>query len=187
MKHLFVALLAIIVSCVSFAQNGGQYPENDNIKFEYAGMTGSNYYAKIINKKACPVTVKTEYNHAFAEVTIPASNYYIFDLGPAISPLKAKTININCGSPDNGWIEFLFNSLPLTFTSTPVFAYDEKTDILKITFTVAEAKNVSHINVRVSFDGGRTKKQIGLMFLDFMNPNSAYTFKIKGADLLKSK
>lgn len=185
MKHLIVTLLCAI-AFTSYSQNGGQYPENDNIKFQYVGKVGADYFTNIVNKKSCELTVKTEYNHAFTEVTVPANGSYAFNMGTNVMPLKAKTVQVNCGSPDNGWIEFKLIATPLTFKSIYFQRdiYDKNKGVL--IFETADMVNVKQFTIRASLDG-KVKVSIGIVFPDILQPNNIYRYPIPDLKALKTR
>lgn len=173
MVRLLFSLLCLF--CFSaYSQNGGQHPENDNIKLEYQGKVGSNYFTKIVNKKACAITVKAEYNNVFTEVTIPAGSFYSYDLGTNIlDGLRAKTVQVGCGAPDNGWVEFSLTAMPLKFTRVWFERddYDKNKGVLY--FQIAEVSNVKHMIVRAYIDPN-TKIQLNLYWPNDLQPNTTY-------------
>lgn len=185
MKHLLSFLLCL-ASVLGYTQNGGQSPENNNIKFEYVGKVGNDYFTKIINKKECAVTVKTDYNQAFSEVVIPANSYHQFNLGANVSSLKAKTVQVNCGSPDNGWIEFKLTAMPLTFKRVwfQRDQFDKNRGVLS--FEVADVQNVKHIAVRAWLDVN-TKIEVSLFWPNPLNPNTVYQYPINDIQALVTR
>lgn len=181
MKHLIIAVIAALCTLSTTAQNGGQYPENDNIRLEWAGKIGLNYFERIVNKKSCAVTIKVEYDGNITNITIPANSNYMFDCGPVLlSNLKAKTIQLNCGSPDNGWVEFCLTAMSLRFVSSSA-TYDKGKDEVLVTFTVADVSNIDRIIVELSVDGGKTYKQLGLVWPEALQGNKTYSVRISAA------
>lgn len=181
MKHLIIAVIMALCTLATTAQNGGQYPENDNIRLEWLGKVGANYFERIANKKSCAVTVKIEYNHTFTEVIIPAHGNYDLNLGPTLlSGVRAKTIQVNCGAPDNGWIEFSLTAMPMRFVSSNA-TYDKVKDEVLVTFTVADVTKIDRIIVELSVDGGKTYKQLGLVWPENIQGNKTYNVRISAA------
>jgi hypothetical protein len=170
----FLLSLMLMVSVCAYSQNGGQYPENNNIKLVYQGKVGTNYFTKVINKKGCPVTVKIEYNNVFTDVIIPANGFYSYNMGGIIlDGVRAKTIQVNCGAPDNGWIECSLTAMPLKFTRVwfERNEYDKNQGIL--CFQIAEVSNVKHMIVRAYIDP-KTKIQLNLYWPNTLQPNTTY-------------
>jgi hypothetical protein len=184
MKHLIlISALLIGITFNGMTQNGGQFPENGSVKLEY---TGSGK-VKVYNKQACEAVIKVNDGMTEANLTIPGNANVLYTISSGLTTnftVKAKTTT-NCGGTDFGNVEIFIASLPLTFTGNPIVTYDSKADKVFIKLSVSDVTNVKHIKLRVSFDGGRTKKQMGLVFLDFSNPNATYTYSISRTALLK--
>lgn len=171
-RFLFSLLFMVCLS--AYSQNGGQHPENNNIQLVYQGKVGSNYVTKIVNKKSCPVTVKIEYNNIFSDVTIPANSFYSFDMGANIlDGVRAKTIQVNCGAPDNGWIEFSLQAMPLKFTRVWFERDQYDSNRGTLCFQIAEVSNVKHMIVRAYIDP-QTKIQLNLFWPNELQPNTTY-------------
>jgi hypothetical protein len=170
----FLFSLLLMVSVSAYSQNGGQYPENNNIKLVYQGKVGSSYATKIVNKKDCPVTVKVEYNNVFNDITMPANGSHSFDMGPVIlDGVRAKTIQVNCGAPDNGWIESSLTAMPLKFTRVWFERDQYNKNAGVFCFQVAEVSNVKHMIVRAYIDPN-TKIQLNLYWPNTLHPNTIY-------------
>lgn len=187
MKKFFVALLMLVAS-FTMAQNGGQYFENGSVKL-ILKSTSSGYYADVISKQDCQsdFELANTGNNTSSQFGMPAGDHREIFLGTTLSgKIKARALT-RCGNTDYGWVEVDMSVTPMRFVGNPNATYDVASQSFIIKITVADVANVKHIIIRASFDSGRTKQNIGLVWLDFNNPNTTYTYKIKKSDLLKYK
>lgn len=187
MKHLIIAVITALCTLSTAAQNGGQYVENNSVKLQFAGLISGNYYVKIINKKSCTGWFKYDYNGQDKEFAIAANDDTLLKVGTSINGvIKVKNTTRCSGYNDNGWVELCLSVTPLRFvSSTAKFLPD--TDQILVEFTVADVSNIDRIVIEVSIDGGKTYRQLGLVWPDPLQPNKNYSVKISAASVRAGK
>lgn len=184
MKNLIFTVITVVSTLCAVAQNGGQYQENNSVRLAHAGKIGPHYYDTLYSLQSCTSILKFDYNGTVQDVVIPANGYALMDLGIVVAGKRKARTTTHCGDTDYGWVELNLSALPLVFNGAPALTYNKDNDYIIITGVVTEVSNVNHIKLRLSFDGGKTKKELALMFLDFSNQQTVYTYKIKRTDLL---
>jgi hypothetical protein len=171
MKHLIIALLTAI-SISSFAQNGGQFPENGSVKLEYIGGGKVMVY----NKQSCEAVINVKDGIAESNLTVPGNSYGVYTISAGLTSnfiVKAKTTT-NCGGTDFGNVELFIASLPVTFTSigTEFISYGN----YWVNFEIADPKNVKQYNIQVSYDGGKSWVNKALLWPE--DSKSKYSVKV---------
>jgi hypothetical protein len=98
MRKLILSLL-MMITITAMAQNGGQAPENNSVKLEFAGFSQT----KLWNKQSCEAVIRVKYNNTETDYTIAGNSFVMI---PTPLPLKitAKTTT-NCGSADFGLVQ----------------------------------------------------------------------------------
>lgn len=172
MKKFLLICTIILVSFSLFAQNGGQYAENNVAKVEQIGNT-----FKITNKQNCTANYRVEYGTSLDSNVSIAPNAAII-LSPAIiaAKFKVKALDACISQPDMGWIELTaLTTLPVKFVSVKSRQLDDGS--IQVDFQIAELTNVSHFNIKLSVDG-RSWKTVAVVFPDNVQPNRIYSAKI---------
>lgn len=183
MKQLLILLLSVLISTAGFSQNGGQYFENNSVKVTVIAKS-NGYYAGVTSKQSCISDFKVAYTTT-TTINLPANGYGEVFLGTNFTGKVKVKAETQCGNTDYGWVEASLSLVPLTFVGNPIVSYDKTTDYVFIKIAITNVRNVKYLKFRVSFDEGRTKKPIGLVFLDYTNLDAVYTYKIKRTDILK--
>lgn len=173
MKRLFLTLCIAVASLFATAQNGGQHNENGAVRIDYLGLIDGSYKALITNKLNKQAIIKVEYKNSFTEHTVASNSSIYFDLGVHPTSFSIKAKNTMCGGNDCGWVELCLTGLPAKFKNV---AFEYATNILK--FEVTDVFNVSHFNIQLSLDSGKTYKNIALVFPDPLKPNTVYRVKL---------
>lgn len=148
MKHLILALL-MAISISSFAQNGGQYPENNSVKLEYLG--GGK--VKVTNKQSCTAIIRLNDGKTEGDISIPGNSFVLYILPAELQTnirIRAKNTS-NCNCPDFGYVELFLSSLPVTFTNYDI-TKENKTNV-RVNFNIENPVNVGRYEVMVSTDG----------------------------------
>lgn len=169
MKKLITALLGTILTMTGISQNGGQYPENNSVKLEWAGTS-----VKITNKQSCQSIIRVSYSQSSIDLTIPGNSSVIFMPPAAVATIKAKNTT-NCGNSDFGVVELTLTSMPVKFTSFDFQAIGNK-EVL-VTFETAETSNIKQYNILISTDGVNYIA-IDTVKADKSAPNRKYSIKI---------
>jgi len=167
MRSLFVFLMFVMLSMAAYSQNGGQAPENNSVKLEFAGA----FQCKLWNKQSCGAVITVKYNNTTTDYTVPGNSFVLFNT-PVPSKITAKTTT-NCGSADFGLVELNVTAqlLPVKFVSfktTPLYG-----NRIKVQFEIGEASNVKQFNIQVSKDG-REWTTVALVWPDAIQPNRLY-------------
>ena len=152
MKNLILSLLGLLIINCTFAQNGGQFAENDCIKIEQIGFSGGQAIIKVTNNQNCLVTERVT-GATVRNISIAANSSDTIHITPKPNTLKisAKPED-HCSCSDSGPVEItVLTSLPLKFTSFNIERIND-TDCYVI-FEVAEVLNVRSIDIKVSIDG----------------------------------
>lgn len=169
MKHLVLSLLGTILTMAGIAQNGGQYPENNSVKLEWAGTS-----VRVTNKQSCESLIKISYAQSEVNVTVAANSSIIFMPPAAIATVKAKAVT-NCGSTDFGWVELSLTAMPVKFVSFDFVAIGDKKVVVE--FTTAETSNIRQYNILMSIDG-INYICIDSIKADAVTPNRKYSHTI---------
>lgn len=152
------------------AQNGGQSPENNSVKLEWAGAN----QVKITNKQYCTSVIRVSYSSTTTDVTISGNSYFILSVPTGTVDIKAKATT-NCGGTDFGQVELTLQATPLKFVSyefEPLGNYN-----VLATFETAETVNVKTFNILVSKDGVNYTT-VGSIWADTVMPNRKYSIKV---------
>lgn len=168
MKNLITSLLGTILMLSAIAQNGGQYPENNSVKLEWAGTS-----VKVTNKQSCQSVIRISYAQSEVDVTIAGNSSLIFMPPAVVSTLKAKCLT-NCGSTDFGWVELKLTAMPVKFVSFDFRALGNK-EVL-VTFETTETSHIRTYRILISTDGANYKA-IDSVNADQITPNRKYTIK----------
>lgn len=176
MKHLILSLLGTILIMGSMAQNGGQSPENNSVKLEWAGTS-----VKVTNKETCESVMRISYAQSNVDVTIPGNSSIIFMPPAAIATIKAKNTT-NCGATDFGWVELSLSSMPVKFVSYDFESIGNKKVL--VTFKTDETSNIKQYNVLISTDG-INYKCIDSISADKVTPNRSYSTVINTSNFKK--
>ena len=176
MKCLILALMTAI-GFSSMAQNGGQYPENNSVKLEWAGTN-----AKVTNKQNIESVFRVAYSQTEVEITIPANSSYIYILPAAVTTVKAKCIT-NGGNTDFGWVELSLTVTPVKFVSFDFNPIGNK-EVL-VTFKTTETSNIRRYDILISKDGVNYTA-IDSVKADQVTPNRAYSIKINTSNFKKN-
>jgi hypothetical protein len=111
MKNILILILSLLFSLNIFAQNGGQFFENNVIRLGYVGYSSGTHTFKIVNKQNCEVTIRTKADND-AAIDVIVSNgdsvyVNVFRGNPANIKfrVKAETSCPNFTNPDMGWLE----------------------------------------------------------------------------------
>lgn len=176
MRNLFVILLMLVTLSIS-AQNGGQAPENNSVKIEFAGYG----QCKLINKQSCEAVIRVSYNNSTVNYTVPGNSSILIPT-PVPGKIQAKTTT-NCGAADFGNVEFTLTAaiLPVKFISFKTSALSGNK--VKVQFEIGEASNVKQFNIQVSLDG-KEWTTVALVWPDNVQPNRLYEVIV---DLSKKK
>lgn len=145
MKFLILALLGSFLISTGMAQNGGQYPENNSVKLEWAGTS-----VKITNKQSCQSVIKVMYAQSEVDLTIPGNSSVIFMPPAAVAIIKAKSTT-NCGGTDFGLVELSLSAMPVKFVSFDFAPIGNKE--VSVTFETAETSNIRAYYILISKDG----------------------------------
>jgi hypothetical protein len=154
MKNLILSLMGMLLINLTFAQgNGGQFPENSNLKLSYLG--GGKVL--VTNKQAVTGSFLVQDNKHDSTLIIVAGGTGIFYLDPSLKSninIKGKALT-NCGG-DCGWVELFISTLPITLTSwtAKVDAYDST--LVHLAWSVSMEGNVAYYRIDGSTDYGRT-------------------------------
>jgi hypothetical protein len=177
MKNLILALLSPFLIGTALCQNGGQAPENNSVKLEYAGNISGIYYVKVTNKQSCESEIKVNDGQTESTITVSGNGTYMFPLPAGITGnLKVKAKNTTaCNNTDYGWIELSLVGLPVKFVSFNTTRISDTE--FWVNFEIAEATNVKHFNIKASTDG-KIFKTIAIVFPDELQPNRKYSVKI---------
>lgn len=168
MRSLILSLLVLILTIsTTNAQNGGQAPENNSVKLEFAGA----FQCKLWNKQSCEAVITVKYNNTTTDYTVPGGSYVMINT-PVPSKITAKTTT-NCGSADFGLVELNITTtiLPVKFVSFRTYALSGNR--IKVQFEIGEAQNVKQFNVQISKDG-RDWTTVALVWPDELQPNRVY-------------
>ena len=175
MRILIFALL-IGVSASSMAQNGGQYPENNSVKLEWAGSS-----VKITNKQSCESVIRVSYAQSDVDLTIAGNSSVIFMPPAAVATIKAKNTT-NCGNSDFGLVELSLTAMPTKFTSFDFKPLGNK--VVLATFTTTETSNIRRYDILISRDG-INYMAIDSVLADQVTPNRTYSIKINTSNFKK--
>lgn len=148
MRHLICSLL-IGISLSTFAQNGGQFPENNSVKLEYIG----GGQVKVTNKQSCSSVITLNDSKTVGDITIAGNSSFIYILPPDLLTnirVKAKN-NTNCGNSDYGFVELFLSSLPVTFASFTTQKQNGTTVL--VNFKSENPVNAGKYRIMVSQDG----------------------------------
>lgn len=148
MKHLILALL-MAISIPSFAQNGGQYPENNSVKLEYLG--GGK--VKVTNKQSCTSIIRLNDGKTEGDISIPGNSFVLYILPAELQTnirIRAKNTS-NCNCPDFGYVELFLSSLPVIFTDFKVTK--ESGTNVRVNFNIENPVNVGKFYIMTSKDG----------------------------------
>jgi hypothetical protein len=145
MKVLILALLGSFLISTGMAQNGGQYPENNSVKLEWAGTS-----VKVTNKQSCESVIRVSYAQSDVDLTIAANSSIIFMPPAAVATVKAKATT-NCGGTDFGWVELSLSAMPVKFVSFEFIPVGNKE--VSVTFETAETSNIKVYYILISKDG----------------------------------
>lgn len=170
MKHLIFSLLGTIFMMGAIAQNGGQYPENNSVKLEWASTT----QVKVTNKQSCESIIRVTYAATTIDITIPGNSYSLVIVPSGTALIKAKNTT-NCGSSDFGLVELDISALPVKFASFDFTAIGNKEVLVE--FETAETSNIKQYNVLISTDG-INYRPIGIVWPDNVTPNRKYSIKV---------
>lgn len=173
MKRLFLTLCITVASLFAAAQNGGQHNENGAVRLDYIGLVNGSYKALITNKLNKQAIIKVDYKNQFTDHTLAANSSVYYDLGAQPTSFLLRAKSLMCGGSDCGWVELCLTGLPVTFKNV---SFELATNTLK--FEVVDVFNVSHFNIQLSVDGGKTYKNIALVFPDPLQPNTTYSVKL---------
>lgn len=187
MKHVILAVITALCTLSTSAQNGGQYVENNSVKLQFSGLINGNYYVTITNKKECAGIFKFDYNGATSEFPLPGFGDTLLKVGTSIQGVVKTKSTAHCsGYNDNGWVELCLSVTPLRFIKSSA-EFLPTTDEILVQFTVADVSNIDRIIIEVSIDGGKTYRQLGLVWPDALQPNKAYSVKISAASVRAGK
>jgi hypothetical protein len=175
MKCLILALF-MGIGFYSMGQNGGQYPENNSVKLEWAGTS-----VKITNKQACESIIRVTYSQTSVDLTIAGNSSMIFMPPAAIATIKAKNTT-NCGNSDFGLVELSLVVTPVKFASFDFEPIGNK-EVL-VTFKTTETSNIKQYNILISIDGVHYKA-IDSVKADQVTPNRTYSIKINTSNFKK--
>lgn len=173
MKRLLLTLCITIASLLAIAQNGGQFNQNGAVRIDYVGLQNGTYKALVTNRLNTQAIIKIDYLNQFTNITVAANGSAYFDLGAQVTSFVLRAKSLMCGGNDCGWVELCFTNLPAKFKNA---SFEYTTGILS--FEVTDVFNVSHFNIQLSVDGGKTYKNIALVFPDALKPSQLYKIKL---------
>lgn len=176
MKSLIFSLLGTFLMLNVMAQNGGQYPENNSVKLEWAGTS-----VKVTNKQSCESIIRVSYAQSEVNLTIAGNSSIIFMPPAAIATVKAKCTT-NCGNTDFGWVEISLTAMPTKFVSFDFQPLGNK-EVL-VTFETAETSSIRTYRVLISTDGVNYRP-IDSVNADIASPNRKYSIKVNTSTLKK--
>lgn len=176
MKNLITSLLGTLLMMTGIAQNGGQYPENNSVKLEWAGTS-----VKVTNKQSCESVIRVSYAQSEVNLTIAGNSSIIFMPPAAIATVKAKCTT-NCGNTDFGWVEISLTAMPTRFVSYDFTPIGNKEVV--VTFETAETSNIRTFRILVSTDGANYHA-IDSVKADAVTPNRKYSIKVNTSILKK--
>ncbi len=164
------------ISFSSMAQNGGQYPENNSVKLEWAGTS-----VLITNKQSCESIIRVTYSQSTVDLTIAANSSMIFMPPAAVAIIKAKNTT-NCGNSDFGLVELSLVVTPVKFVSFDFTPAGNK-EVL-VTFKTTETSNIRRYDILISKDGVNYTA-IDSVKADQVTPNRTYSIKINTSNIKK--
>jgi hypothetical protein len=167
MRNLILSLLFIVFAITAKSQNGGQFPENNSVKLEFAGFGHTRLY----NKQNCEAVIRVTYSASVTDYTVPANGSILINTAvPGTIKAKATT---NCGSADFGNVELTITAqlLPVKFVSFKATALGNNK--VSISFEIGESDNVDRFEVQLSTDGTNWDT-VALVFPDTLKPNRLY-------------
>lgn len=164
--------MILIFSLSVSGQNGGQSPENNSVKLEYAGFQ----QVRVTNKQECTAVIRVDYSGTVFTRTIPG-NSSILVATPQVGLFKAKTTT-NCGVADFGFVELSLTSqlLPVRFVKFSANPQGYGNKVL-ISFEIAEATDVKQFNVQLSRDGS-TWQTFTIIWPDNLQINKTYNMML---------
>lgn len=174
MKNLITSLLGTLLMMTGVAQNGGQYPENNSVKLEWAGTS-----VKVTNKQSCESVIRISYAQSDVNLTIPGNSSMIFMPPVAVAAIKAKNTT-NCGNSDFGVVELNLTAMPTKFVSYDFTPIGNKEVV--VTFETAETSNIRTFRILVSTDG-TNYRAIDSVKSDIVTPNRKYSIKVNTSTL----
>jgi hypothetical protein len=182
MKRLILAVTMAVVTLCATAQNGGQYNQNNAVRLTFMGLISGDYYMKVTNRLLVASAFKYDYNGNVSTFSLGALKDTLINMGKSINGV----IKVKNTSPfpfvDNGWVELCLAVTPLRFVSSTA-TYDKVKDEVLVTFTVADVSNIDRIVVELSIDGGRTYRQLGLVWPENLQGNKTYNVRISAATI----
>lgn len=183
MKHLILAVIITALCTLSGnAQNGGQYNQNNAVRLTFMGIINGDFYMKVTNRLIVPSSFKFDNTGAVSTFSLGALKDTLINMGKSINGVvKVKNQN-PLPFIDNGWVELCLTVTPLRFVSSTA-RFLPTTDEILVEFTVADVSNIDRIVVEVSIDGGKTYRQLGLVWPDPLQANKSYSVKISAASV----
>lgn len=175
-----MAVITALCTLTSTAQNGGQYEQNNAVRLQFMGTINGDLYVKVTNRIAYVSDFRFDYNGNGSTFTLKANSDTLIKMGKNINGI-VKVRNLSSRPHvDNGWVELCLVVTPLRFVSSTA-RYLEDTDEIVVDFTVADVSNIDKIVVEISVDGGKTYKQLGLVWPEPLKINKLYSVKISAA------
>lgn len=182
MKRLILAVILAVITLCSSAQNGGQYNQNNAVRLTFMGLIDGNFYMKVTNRLLVASSFRFDNTGTVTQFNLKAFADTMINMGKSINGVvKVKNLN-PLPLVDNGWVELCLAVTPLRFVSSTA-KFLPTTDEILVEFTVADVSNIDRIVVEVSVDGGKTYRQLGLVWPDLLQPNKNYSVKISAASV----
>jgi hypothetical protein len=102
-KSVIIAILALL-TMTSYAQNGGQYAENNSVKIKQLVSTVTGKIViEVTNKQSCEANIRLSYDNKKREKLVATVDTFQIPF-PVSGKIQAKT-ETNCGFADFGQLE----------------------------------------------------------------------------------
>ena len=180
MKQFLMGIVLILSTLFAQAQ---AIDENNVLKVESLGWSGTNYVIKVTNKVSCSTTIRISYQNGTKDTTLSSSavaTIFLPNVVPTSSQIKVKRLSgATCiSNPSSSWLEVCVLHSPLAIKFTSFSAQRVSADSVKITFSSEEDNTIEYYVAKISFDG-KVWKEVAIVIPDGIVGNKTYTVTVK--------
>lgn len=173
MKKTLLALMCLPFA--SLAQNGGQIAENESLKLQIVGHSGTKTVIQVTNKQSCATDIRFYHDGVTDTKTFQALARDTFQVTLSDCSIKAKPVT-NCGGANMGWVEWnVCVALPIKFEWITTTQLDKNTIEVKFKPSVVEGKE---FYIQLSTDGLNFKR-VAVILPSDVQVGQIYSAKIK--------
>ena len=175
--------VALLLTLGGLFVNGQTVNQNNVLKVEALGWSGSKYVIKVTNKANCSTTIRIQYDYNTKDTTLSAlatANIYLSRATSTTPWIRVKKLSgASCMPNASGdWVYVCptTNTLPIKFKS--ISALRINPDAIKVNFETEEDATILHYVIKISLDG-KTYREAAIVMPDGVVGGKQYTVTIQ--------